>query len=215
MSAFPIENTQATEPVIRVYTLAEIEASPDLNLLDDGRVSDEFGEILGIVLPDGVTEPKSDELISDSLAKWVLTKLRRHAARKSSAEGVLSGIQQDIKRRQDEVLAALELHAEMIELRATEAGCLAVIKEADKGAGFFVARYIRDLGAWAAAQLGSGKSRTWKEPEGSIQVSKVGEALEIVNEEDAIAFLERLQEDDAVKKSILKSKISDSLKRSG
>lgn len=176
---------------------------------DDGLiVNTETGEIVGVAEPEA---RPSDGTMSDSLVEWVLQKILTYDSRAAAAEATLDRAGATREAMIDAAMNLLREDAEFVRNEAVIANAKSMREEAEKKAEFFRARYSDDLGRYAAANLGTSKTRTLKTTFGAISLRTVPAKLTVSDEASFIEWASR-ECPEAVKRTPLISKVGAAFK---
>jgi len=161
----------------------------------------------GVVI--GEVEPVADEgaKLSEDEAERVLSRMLFHASRKASAERALRKASAAFCTRHTAALEAFEDEPETIALRAQIANADRVGAQADRSLEFYEATYKPSLGELALRKLANAKARTLSLLNGQVSLRKVPARLTVADEAQAVAHCEAQGWLDALKKSVLVSKV--------
>lgn len=175
---------------------------------EDGLAATEDGEVICQfmpVVPDtGFTQDQVERVL-----RWIMRQDSVFASSNETAKEAKASIEEIEARHMEK----LNQNEEYIFAKTLQANATARSERAAKRADQLRNTYGPLLGDFARKALGEAKVRTWKCDYGSISLRSKPEVIEIVDEENAILWLEANGGQVAIKKAIGKSLFTDDIKK--
>jgi phage host-nuclease inhibitor protein Gam len=176
----------------------------------DGLVIDTTtGEIVGEHRP---LDLYGQTAMDEELAEYVIGKIARSEAQIAAA----TYGQQQAERRMEELTAQalqqLRMTADWIEAEANARNATNVIRDAKRTYDYYNGTYLEQLKQFAKAKLGDGKARTLKLLSGKISLRSQPARLAVEDEALAVECLKEFGCREAIKESVLISKVPAEVK---